>query len=100
MRDPREEVVAPNLTEVLGNLDDDLDRIELWTAAPNCFQRPAPKYQPDKVASGEREGTIRSVIEGRDRTTDVAHQVKSAAEDLHGQTGRRASRVADAASGA
>jgi hypothetical protein len=97
MRDPREEVVAPNLTEVLGNLDDDLDRIELWTAALNCFQRPAPKYQPDKVASGEREGTIRSVIEGRDRTTDVAHQVKSAAEDLHGQTGRRASQVADAA---
>ena len=97
MRDPRDEVVAPNLTEVLGNLDDDLDRIELWTAALNCFLRPAPKYQPDKVASGEREGTIRSMIEARDRTTDVAHQVKSAAEDLHGQTGRRASQVADAA---
>jgi hypothetical protein len=94
MRDPREEVVAPNLTEVLDNLDDDLDRIELWTAALNCFQRPAPKYQPDTVASDEREGTIRSVIEARDRTTDVADQVKIAAEDLHGQTGRRASQVA------
>ena len=47
MREPREEVVVPNLIEVLNKLDDDLDRIELWTAALSCFQHPAPEYQPD-----------------------------------------------------
>jgi hypothetical protein len=69
MREQREEVVAPNPIEVLDNLDTDLDRIELWTAALSCFQHPAPEYLPDNVRSDEREGTVRSMPgEARDRT--------------------------------
>jgi hypothetical protein len=42
-----EDATQNNLIEVLSKLDDDLDRIELWTAALSCFQHPAPEYQPD-----------------------------------------------------
>jgi hypothetical protein len=84
MREQPEEVVAPHLIEVLDNLDDDLDRIALWTAALSCFQHPAPEYQPDNAMSDEREGTTRSVLnQARDQTVDVADQV--AAEDSYGQ---------------
>ena len=96
MREQPEEVVAPHLIEVLDNLDDDLDRIELWTAALSCFQHPAPEYQPDNVMSDEREGTTRSVLnQTRDQTVDVADQV--AAEDSYGQARDSGSQVADAA---
>jgi hypothetical protein len=96
MRELREEVVAPHLIEVLDNLDDDLDRIELWTATLSCFQHPAPDYQPDNVMSDEREGTTRSVLnQARDQTVNVADQV--AAEDSYGQARDSASQVADAA---
>ena len=46
MREQPEEIVAPHLIEVLDNLDDDLDRIELWTAALSCFQHPPPTTSP------------------------------------------------------
>jgi ElaB/YqjD/DUF883 family membrane-anchored ribosome-binding protein len=96
MRELREEVVAPHLIEVLDNLDDDLDRIELWTATLSCFQHPAPDYQHDNVMSDEREGTTRSVLnQARDQTVNVADQV--AAEDSYGQARDSASQVADAA---
>src|SRR6476620_6661586 len=96
MREQPEEVVAPHLIEVLDNLDDDLDRIELWTAALSCFQHPAPDYQPDNVMSDEREGITRSVLnQARDQTVDVADQV--AAEDSYGQARDSAPQVADAA---
>jgi hypothetical protein len=48
------EVGVPNPVELLDNVDDDLDRIELWTAALSCFQRPAPEYPPDNVGSDEQ----------------------------------------------
>ena len=96
MREQREEVVVPHLIEVLDNLDDDLDRIELWTAALSCFQHPAPEYQPDNVMSDEREGTTRSVLnQAEDQTVDVADQV--AAEGSYGQARDSPSQVADAA---
>jgi hypothetical protein len=96
MREQPEEVVAPHLIEVLDNLDDDLDRIALWTAALSCFQHPAPEYQPDNAMSDEREGTTRSVLnQARDQTVNVADQV--AAEDSYGQARDSASQVADAA---
>ena len=73
MREQRAEVVVPHLIEVLDNLDDDLDRIELWTAALSCFQQPAPEYQPDNVMSGERERTTRSVLnQAEDQVADQA----------------------------
>jgi hypothetical protein len=46
MREQRAEVVVPHLIEVLDHLDDDLDRIELWTAALSCFQQLLPNTSP------------------------------------------------------
>jgi ElaB/YqjD/DUF883 family membrane-anchored ribosome-binding protein len=98
MREQREETVALKPIELLDNLDDDLDRIELWTAALSCFQHPAPEYQPDNVRSDEREGMARSMLkEARDRTADVADPLKSAAEDLYRQARNSAWQVANAA---
>jgi hypothetical protein len=40
-----EDVIVRNLIEALNRLQHDLDRIELWTEALDCFQHPAPDYQ-------------------------------------------------------
>ena len=63
-----EGVVLPDPTAVFDNLDDDLDRIELWTAALSCFQHPAPEYQPGNVRCDEQEGTV----QGAGRSTKVS----------------------------
>ena len=44
--EPAEDLIVRNLIEALDRLHDDLDRVELWTAALGCFQRPAAEYQP------------------------------------------------------
>jgi hypothetical protein len=41
-----EDQIVRNLTKALERLHEDLDRVELWTAALYCFQRPVPDYQP------------------------------------------------------
>jgi hypothetical protein len=46
MPEPAEDVVIRNLIEALERLRDDIDRMELWTAALGCFQLPIPDYQP------------------------------------------------------
>jgi len=46
MAEPPEDVIVRNLIEALKRLHEDLDRVELWTAALDCFQRPVPDYQP------------------------------------------------------
>ena len=46
MPEPPEDKIVRNLVEALERLHEDLDRVELWTAALNCFQRPVPDYQP------------------------------------------------------
>jgi hypothetical protein len=46
MPEPAEDVVIRNLIEALERLRDDIDRMELWTAALGCFQHPVPDYQP------------------------------------------------------
>jgi hypothetical protein len=46
MMEQAEDLIVRNLVEALDRLHDDLDRIELWTAALSCFQHPAPEYQP------------------------------------------------------
>jgi hypothetical protein len=61
MQEQQKKVVVPQPIEgVLDNLDDDLDRVELWTAALSCFQHPAPEYQPGNVGYDGRKGTVRS----------------------------------------
>jgi hypothetical protein len=41
-----ESVIFRNLIEALNRLRDDLDRVELWTAALDSFQRDVPDYRP------------------------------------------------------
>jgi hypothetical protein len=40
------DLIVRNLVEALNRLHDDLDRVELWTAALSSFQQPAPDYRP------------------------------------------------------
>ena len=90
-----EEVVVPNLIEVLDALDDDLDRIELWTAALNCLHDPARKYESENVRSFELDTTVRGLNEARDRTANGGDRLKSVAADLDGQARDGASQVVD-----
>jgi len=46
MPDTASDTLVKNLIEALTRLQDDLDRVELWTAALICFQEPAPDYRP------------------------------------------------------
>jgi len=39
-----EDLIVRNLIEALDRLRDDLDRVELWTAALGSFQRGVPEY--------------------------------------------------------
>ena len=41
-----EERITRNLIAALDRLHEDLDRVELWTAALGCFAHPAPEYEP------------------------------------------------------
>jgi hypothetical protein len=47
MTEPAEDLIVRNLTDALIRLHDDLDRVELWTAALTHFHRRAPEYRPD-----------------------------------------------------
>jgi hypothetical protein len=49
MAQAAEDMIVRNLVEALEQLHADLDRVELWTAALDCFQRPVPEY-----GAGER----------------------------------------------
>jgi hypothetical protein len=40
------DMIVRNLVEALNRLHDDLDRVELWTAALASFQQPTPEYRP------------------------------------------------------
>jgi hypothetical protein len=46
MAEQAEETIVHNLIEALERLRQDLDRVELWTAALGCFQQPVPEYEP------------------------------------------------------
>jgi hypothetical protein len=48
MPEPAEDQIVRNLAEALERLHEDLNRVELWTAALGCFQRPVPDYQPSE----------------------------------------------------
>jgi hypothetical protein len=41
-----EDMIVCNLMQALTRLQDDLDRVEIWTAVLGCFLRPAPEYDP------------------------------------------------------
>jgi hypothetical protein len=46
MTEHAEDMIVRNLMKALDRLRDDLDRVELWTAALGDFQKPVPEYQP------------------------------------------------------
>jgi len=46
MTDRAEDMIVRNLIKALDRLRDDLDRVELWTAALSDFQKPVPDHQP------------------------------------------------------
>jgi hypothetical protein len=48
MPEQAEGKIVRNLAEALERLHDDLDRVELWTAALKGFQRPVPEYRPSE----------------------------------------------------
>jgi hypothetical protein len=84
----RAEVCFPNAIELLDNVDDDLDRIVLWTAALSCFQHPAPEYLPDNVRSDEQGGSVPKLPnEAGDRTAVVIGPLKGAEDESYGRTG-------------
>jgi hypothetical protein len=41
-----EEKIVRNLAKALERVSEDLDKVELWTAALGYFQTPVPDYQP------------------------------------------------------
>jgi hypothetical protein len=47
VQEPAEQMIVHNLIEALERLRDDLDRVELWTGALGCFQKPVPPYEPN-----------------------------------------------------
>ena len=41
------DTIVHNLIEALNRLHEDLDRVELWTAALRTFQQTPPDYRPN-----------------------------------------------------
>jgi hypothetical protein len=64
MAEQAEGKIVRNLVEALERLHEDLDRVELWTAALDGFQRPVPDYRaseqyllrPSRRAESKRTG--------------------------------------------
>jgi hypothetical protein len=48
MSEPAEGTIVRHLAEALERLHEDLDRVELWTAALNSFQCAIPDYKPSE----------------------------------------------------
>jgi hypothetical protein len=46
MAESPEDAIVRNLIEALGRLQQDLDRVELWTSTLGQFHRPVPDYRP------------------------------------------------------
>ena len=46
MTEMTEEKIVCNLAEALQCVNDDLDKVEMWTAVLGYFQTPVPKYCP------------------------------------------------------
>lgn len=46
MAEPAEDAIFRNLIEAVERLREDLDRVELWSAALGHFHQPVPEYRP------------------------------------------------------
>jgi len=45
MSNPAEDVIVRNLIETVDRLQENLDRVELWSVVLDCFQSPSPDYE-------------------------------------------------------
>ena len=45
MTEMAEEKIVSNLAQAMARLNEDLDKVELWTAALGYFQTPVPDYR-------------------------------------------------------
>ena len=45
--EPANDTILIHLMESIERLHRDLDKVELWLGALNCFQKPVPDYQPN-----------------------------------------------------
>jgi hypothetical protein len=46
MMEKTEEKIVCDLAEASRRVNDDLDKVEMWTAALGYFQTPVPEYRP------------------------------------------------------
>ena len=46
MPDQAEQMIVQNIIAALDRLQEDSERVELWTAALDCFRCSIPDYQP------------------------------------------------------
>jgi hypothetical protein len=46
MPESAENAIVRNLVQALEQLQEDLERVELWTSALGQFNRPVPEYRP------------------------------------------------------
>ena len=46
MAEQAEDLIVRNLIDALARLQEDLDRVELWSTALGHFHRPIPDYRP------------------------------------------------------
>jgi hypothetical protein len=42
-----QDTIARHLREAVARLQKDIEHVEVWAAALNCFARPIPDYEPD-----------------------------------------------------
>ena len=47
MPEAADTMIVRNLMDAISRLHDDLERVELWTAALGSFQNPVPDYDPN-----------------------------------------------------
>jgi hypothetical protein len=46
MAELTKDTIIVHLIESIERLHEDLDKVELWLGALNCFEKPVPDYQP------------------------------------------------------
>jgi hypothetical protein len=68
--EPATEKIVRNLREATERLQEDLERVELWTGALNGFTQPVPTYEPGDskfVLPSAKAGGPQSVSQEFDR---------------------------------
>jgi hypothetical protein len=73
------ERIVRNLQDAIERLQDDVERVELWAGALNCFARPVPEYDPTQ--SNLHKFALPA------QSADASHEVQSAGASGEGLAG-------------